>query len=174
MHQPQDAVAMLDAQAFQAALAAVPLVSLDLVIVRGTSEVLLGLRTNRPAQNFWFVPGGRIYKNERMQAAMLRIAEKELGLGVALSSGKISSQPMGTYEHFYTDCFAGDVGVSTHYVVLAHLFKVDADFALPTTGDQQHSALRWWPIAEALAATEVHQMTKDYLVALNAKDADAL
>jgi colanic acid biosynthesis protein WcaH len=40
-------------------------VSVDLVLVRDGREVLLGLRTNRPAQGSWFVPGGRILKNEK-------------------------------------------------------------------------------------------------------------
>jgi colanic acid biosynthesis protein WcaH len=165
---------MLDAKSFQAAVAAVPLVSIDMVMIRGASEVLLGLRTNRPAQNFWFVPGGRIYKNERMGAAIARIAEGELGLGEALNSGQLCAQFLGAYEHFYADCFAGDVGISTHYVVLAHLFRLETGFALPTAADQQHSSLRWWPMAEALAAPEVHQLTKDYLLALGAKEEDAL
>ena len=68
-------------------------------------------------------------------------------------------------EHFYNDCFAGDAGVSTHYVVLGHCWNVAADFALPVA-DEQHRALRWWPIAQALAAPDVHQLSKDYLFEL--------
>jgi len=40
-----------------------PLVSIDLIVRRGDGLVLLGRRTNEPAKDFWFVPGGRIYKN---------------------------------------------------------------------------------------------------------------
>lgn len=156
---------MLHDKIFKAAVAAVPLVSLDLVIVRGGSEILLGLRTNRPAQGYWFVPGGRIHKNERMQPALARIAQQELGLGAALVARDITSQALGAFEHFYSDCFAGDVGISTHYVVLGHRLDVPADFALPVA-DTQHSALRWWPIAQALAAPDVHQFSKDYLLGL--------
>ena len=28
------------------------------------NEVLVGLRINSPAKNYWFTPGGRIFKNE--------------------------------------------------------------------------------------------------------------
>lgn len=146
-------------------MAAVPLVSLDLVIVRGGSEILLGLRNNRPAQGYWFVPGGRIRKNERMQDALVRIAQQELGLGAALAAGEIPSRWLGPFEHFYNDCFAGDAGVSTHYVVLGHCWNVPAGFALPVA-DEQHCALRWWPIAQAQAAPDVHQFSKDYLFEL--------
>src|SRR3954466_13792753 len=41
-----------------------PLVSIDLVIRDPDGDVLVGLRTNAPAKGFWFVPGGRIRKNE--------------------------------------------------------------------------------------------------------------
>ena len=57
-----------------------PLISVDLVLVRDGREVLLGLRTNRPAQGSWFVPGGRILKNERRADALTRVAARELGI----------------------------------------------------------------------------------------------
>lgn len=139
-----------------------PLVSIDLVVVRGGREVLLGQRNNRPAQGFWFVPGGRIYKNERLQDAMARVVGSELGLPHALPQGVLVPRLMRAYEHFYPDSFAGDVGVSTHYVVLGHWVDVPDGFALPTV-DAQHNAWRWWSVAEALASDHVHQHTKDYL-----------
>lgn len=142
---------------------AVPLVSIDLVVVRNHREVLLGLRNNRPAQNFWFVPGGRILKDEPIADARARILEKELGLGVALSKGEIKPVWQGAYEHMYDDCFAGDVGTSTHYVVLAHRVDVPTDFALPI-GDEQHAELKWWPIDDVLSSSEVHQYTKNYFL----------
>lgn len=154
---------MLDSQAFASVVAATPLVSIDLVVLRGGSEVLLGLRNNRPAQGFWFVPGGRIFKNETIQTALMRVAEKELGLGTALTLGNLKPRRLGVFEHFYSDCFAGELGISTHYVVLGHVLDVPDNFSLPK-GDEQHAELRWWPIAEALAATNVHPFTKDYLV----------
>ena len=51
---------MLDFDTFLGVVNHTPLVAVDLVLVRGGQEVLLGLRNNRPAQSFWFVPGGRI------------------------------------------------------------------------------------------------------------------
>lgn len=153
---------MLDNQTFAKVVAATPLVSVDLVVMSGGSEVLLGLRNNRPAQGFWFVPGGRILKNESIQAALVRIADKEIGLGALIASGELKVSFHGAYEHMYKDCFAGDVGISTHYVVLAHKVEVPSDFALPVA-DEQHAELKWWPIKEALASNQVHQYTKNYL-----------
>ena len=46
-----------------------PLVSIDLIVENDRNEVLLGFRKNEPAKNYWFVPGGRILKNERIAEA---------------------------------------------------------------------------------------------------------
>lgn len=156
---------MLDKQTFANIVAATPLVSVDLVVIRGGQEVLLGLRNNRPAQGLWFVPGGRIFKNESIQTALLRVAEKELGLGVLISNGELMPVFHGAYEHMYPDCFAGDVGISTHYVVLAYKIDVPSDFALPAA-DEQHAELKWWTIQDALASDKVHQYTKNYFPGL--------
>ena len=151
----------LDAESFLNVVAATPLVSIDLVIVRGGTEVLLGLRSNRPAQGSWFVPGGRVLKNEHMQHALVRISEVELGLGKMFQNGALQSTLLGVFEHFYADCFAGDANVSTHYVVITQVVHVAADFMLPRH-DAQHAALRWWPLADAANSDQVHNHTKDY------------
>ena len=152
--------AVLNSDRFLDAVATMPLVAMDLVIVRGGSEVLLGLRNNAPAKGQWFMPGGRIRKNEPMQAALARVAQDELGLDLATLPHP--PQHMGAYEHFYPDSFAGDVGVSTHYVVMGNLVHLPAGAEL-AAADAQHSTLRWWPLAEAMASDLVHRYTKDYV-----------
>jgi colanic acid biosynthesis protein WcaH len=154
---------MLSAEAFLSVVNAAPLVAMDLVIVRGGTEVLLGLRNNRPAQGFWFMPGGRIQKNEPMQAALARVAQAELGLQLATLPQAPSH--LGAFEHFYDDCFAGDVGVSTHYVVMGNLVNLPSNTEL-AAADNQHSDLRWWPMLEAFASESVHRFTKDYVKVL--------
>jgi colanic acid biosynthesis protein WcaH len=136
-----------------------PLVSVDLVFVRDGREVLLGYRTNRPAQHSWFVPGGRIMKDERRLDALTRVARRELGIEDihALQPGFL-----GPFEHFYPDCFAGETEGSTHYVVLGHRIDVPAGFEVQPA-DDQHTQLRWWDIQEALASPEVHRYSRDYL-----------
>ena len=154
---------MLSKEVFLTVVESAPLVAMDLVVVRGGVEILLGLRNNRPAQGFWFVPGGRIRKNEPMQAALARVAQNELSL--ALADLPVQPRHMGAFEHFYTDCFAGDVGVSTHYVVMGNLVQLPTGAELGAA-DAQHSALRWWPLPEAAQCPEVHRFTKDYVDAI--------
>ena len=150
---------MNEREHFVELLRGLPLVSVDLVLVRGGTEILLGLRTNRPAQGSWFVPGGRILKDEPRADALKRVAARELGIA---NIAGLKPQLLGVFEHFYPDCFAGDIGVSTHYVVIAHRIDVPLGFEVPGC-DNQHAELRWWPIAEAVANTDVHRYTRDYL-----------
>jgi hypothetical protein len=41
-----------------------PLPSIDLIIMDPDSRVLVGLRTNEPAKDYYFVPGGIIRKRD--------------------------------------------------------------------------------------------------------------
>ena len=150
---------MNEREHFVELLRGLPLVSVDLVLVRGGTEILLGLRTNRPAQGSWFVPGGRILKDEPRADALKRVAARELGIA---NIAGLKPLLLGVFEHFYPDCFAGDIGVSTHYVVIAHRIDVPLGFEVPGC-DNQHAELRWWPIAEAAATADVHRYTRDYL-----------
>lgn len=155
---------MLDNENFLAIVDRTPLVAVDLVFIRNSRDILLGFRNNRPAQGFWFVPGGRIFKNEKIGEALVRVADAELGLGDGIRSGELSPRLIGCFEHFYPDCFAGECDVSTHYVVLGHRLDVPDNFDLPRA-DAQHAEFRWWPIEEALETAAVHRFTKDYLLA---------
>ena len=109
----------LSADTFTDACSALPLVSIDLMVTRPGcegEELLLGLRNNRPAQGWWFTPGGRIRKNEALHEAMQRIAASELNLQHTCLSG---ATLLGAWDHFYPDS-AFSPAVSTHYVNLAH------------------------------------------------------
>jgi len=110
----------------------VPLISVDLV-VETDDGVVLGKRENEPAKGEWFVPGGRVRKHERLQNAVDRIAESELGCGVAIE------RQLGVYEHFY-DTSEFDDTDGKHYVPIGYHVKPEdgAEFK----PDDQHSSLR--------------------------------
>ncbi len=146
----------LDSATFLKIVELTPLVSIDLIVFNDKDEVLLGYRKNRPARDSWFVPGGKILKDEHIHQAFRRISQAELGLELdpALANFK------GVYEHLYRDNFAGAEGISTHYIVLAHEFSLPADTRIK--GDEQHAELRWWKVADLLADPAVHENTKDY------------
>ena len=133
-----------------------PLVSIDLVVRDGDGRVLAGWRTNRPAQNCWFVPGGRICKDERIADAFRRISKNELGLTLEERQARF----LGVYQHFYEDNFAERPGFGTHYIVLGYEVRLDAP--LTTLPEDQHEEYRWFSVEELLADAEVHENTKAY------------
>lgn len=146
----------LDNSTFSTVIASTPLVSIDIIVQNSMGQILLGERKNRPAQGYWFVPGGRILKNESLAAAFARLTLAELGSEFAITDAAMQ----GPYDHFYTDSVFGDAP-STHYVAIAYRLLVSQLAALP---QQQHSAYRWFSIAELLASPLVHQHTKAYFL----------
>ena len=146
--------AMLNDTDFLHIVDATPLVSIDLILRNERGEILLGRRANRPAQGMWFVPGGRIRKNERVLEALPRISQRELG--VTITQAKL----LGVFDHIYPDNFLGTPGVNTHYVVLGMTAELRGDLAF--AGDDQHEELKWWTVEQVLADGTVHQYTKAY------------
>jgi colanic acid biosynthesis protein WcaH len=136
-----------------------PLIAMDLVVRNEHGQYLLGQRVNEPARGFWFVPGGRIYKNERMAQAFIRITTEELGVEFELNdSTRVAF--LGPYEHLYQENFFKEPGLTTHYVVLGYSLAVgQAELALP---DAQHHSYSWMMPADILDAPHAHENTKAY------------
>lgn len=147
---------------FSAACAALPLVSIDLVVTNPDGQLLLGLRNNAPARGWWFTPGGRIRKNEPLADAKLRVAHDELGLPAAALARAI---PMGAWDHFYPDS-AFDPGVSTHYVNLPLWLALTRDeeqaLALPQGPGEQHAQWQWLALDQAAGDASVHAYVRVY------------
>ncbi|MGE6568346.1 GDP-mannose mannosyl hydrolase [Shewanella vesiculosa] len=145
----------LDNKIFETVIYSTPLISIDLVVRNPQGQVLFGFRTNRPAQDYWFVPGGRIKKNESMKNAFTRLCQHELGLTYSIEQATF----IGPYEHFYDDSVFGD-HVSTHYVVLGYEITVaESQLTLPS---EQHSQYQWFDVDSLLTQENVHQHSKWY------------
>ena len=148
---------MLSPTEFLEVVRLAPLVGIDLIVADADGRVLVGERRNRPARGKWFVPGGRIHKDEWLDAAFTRIVETELGIaGMQRSAARF----VGVYEHHYPDNFAAENGIGTHYVVLAYAFMLDS--TVPVGRFDQHSQYAWlWP-EELLLRDDVHKSSKQY------------
>ncbi|WP_237067320.1 GDP-mannose mannosyl hydrolase [Microbulbifer guangxiensis] len=146
----------LPEETFKTVVSSTPLVSIDLVVSNSAGDILLGERLNRPAQGYWFVPGGRIVKDESMAEAFERLTEEELGVRVPLAEAEF----LGPYEHFYSDNFSAKE-FSTHYVVLG--YQLELDIPLEELPKQQHGRYRWWSRDQMLADPAVHVHSKWYL-----------
>lgn len=127
-----------------------PLVSVDLIIHDKDSRILLGLRANEPAKGTWYFPGGRIFKDESIKAAVKRIAATEIGL-----RGEAEMKLAGVNEWFFPTNFYGAEGISTHYVALAFTVMVEPHLVDPRVADNQHRALEWMTLDEIKRNPEV-------------------
>jgi len=147
--------AKLSESMFKTVVENTPLIAIDLIVENLAGEVLLGRRLNKPAKDYWFIPGGRIFKSETMSDAFNRLARQELNLNLSFDNAVLQ----GAFEHFYEDSFV-DNEISTHYVVLAYNIFLDIDLnALP---DEQHHCYKWFDKDQLLASDDVHQFTKNY------------
>ena len=90
---------------FATVVRSTPLISIDLIVENAHGEFLLGKRLNRPAQGYWFVPGGRVQKDEPLRAAFERLTDAELGLRLPLSVPGFS----GVWRPLFAANFSGEV-----------------------------------------------------------------
>jgi colanic acid biosynthesis protein WcaH len=126
----------------------VPIVAVDLV-VRHAGGVVLGRRENPPARGEWFVPGGRVWKDETIEAAIHRVARAELGVDVRVE------RRLGVYDHHWQESEFDDVATK-HYVPVGVVVRPRADALAP---DEQHAELRVFEPP----FPDLHPYVEDYL-----------
>lgn len=148
-------------QQFASIIDQTPLVSIDLIFLNSANQILLGQRNNAPAKGYWFVPGGRIRKNETLTDAFKRLTHDEIGMSKAYKDA-IS---LGVYEHFYDDNALTIENISTHYVVIAKMMQIDnlAIDALPT---DQHNAYKFFSLEELCSNRRIHTNSRAYYDAI--------
>lgn len=144
----------LEEELFSSIIENTPLISIDLIIKDIEGNILLGKRVNKPALLSWFVPGGRIFKNETINEAFNRITKDEIGKAYNISIAKFK----GVYQHFYDDNVFND-NFSTHYIVLGYEFVIKEELFLDTI---QHEKYKWFKEDELLGSKEVYSYVKDY------------
>ena len=145
---------MLDLNTFKTVIENTPLISIDFIVKNNEKKILLGKRVNKPASDFLFTLGGRVYKNEKLETAKKRILKDEIGLDLETLNPRF----IGVFEHFYEDSFV-DENISTHYVNLAYEINVSHIQELPKV---QHTDYIWLNLDELLNSNEVHNYVKDY------------
>ena len=147
---------LLPPEIYRTVVELTPLVSIDLIVRDRRGRVLVGYRRNRPAQGYWFVPGGRLGKNETRREAFARLTVDELGVELNIDRARF----VGVFEHLYPDNFTGDPRFGTHYVVLAYLIEAGLEqLQLPA---DQHSDYAWLTEEELLRRGDVHDYSKAY------------
>jgi colanic acid biosynthesis protein WcaH len=147
---------MLPFETFKTIIKHTPLISIDLIVSDQEGRVLLGKRNNRPAQGYWFVPGGRILKDESMSVAFKRLTLNELGVEFDFEKAEF----IGAFEHFYNDNVSVEA-FSTHYIALGYRLMVDENLIeLPK---EQHNQYKWMTEDEILNDSHVHKHSRCYV-----------
>lgn len=135
-----------------------PLIALDLIIQDPTThKILLGYRKHEPAKDTWFVPGGRIYKNETIECALQRVLKDELGVCSFSGEYKIAS----VSNHIYDTCFYEEnpLYTNTHYVVIGIQINIDSSTINYDQLLEQHSNYKWLTSNEIMNEKNVHVNT---------------
>ena len=134
-----------------------PLFAIDLVALNDQNQILLGQRKNAPARGYWFVPGGRVFKNESLEQALKRISKTELNIEIQSHQADI----IGLYDHFYQDSIFGDE-IDTHYINATYLVKLNAA-KIPNLPTVQHLSYRWQKLSKLEQDDSVHKYSKIFL-----------
>lgn len=147
-------------ETFKSVIQHTPLISIDLIVRNENDEVLFGKRVNSPAKGYWFVPGGRVRKNETLDDAFVRLVCEELGIesGITRADAKF----LGVFEHFYEDCVFGG-NISTHYIVMGYEIA-DLNFENITENIDQHENYKFLDINKLKLMKEVHPYSKNYFI----------
>jgi colanic acid biosynthesis protein WcaH len=149
---------MLSPDKYIKAIELTQIVSVDLICRDEYGKILLGKRINKPAKDFWFVPGGRVFKDERIHQAVPRICKYELG--VELSFGKFKF--IGVNDHIYNDNFCDKKDIGSHYVCLAFETMIKRTELDMKTLLKQHSNICWMKEEDILYNPDVHTYTQKY------------
>ncbi|MCT7539727.1 NUDIX domain-containing protein [Aliarcobacter cryaerophilus] len=73
---------MLELDKFKTLVDVAPLVSIDFIIKNQDNKILLGKRVNKPAKDYFFTLGGRVFKKETLNEAKKRVLKDEIGLNI--------------------------------------------------------------------------------------------
>lgn len=146
---------ILEQNEFEFCLERMPLVSVDICLVKSKRHVALVDRQKPPAEGVLFTPGGRIYKDEGYDEAIQRILKKELGITYYKNSAKF----LNFFEHFYSDS-AFSKRITTHYICLLFCLELPDDYEIDLNGidsiDVGHEEVKWIDIEVDFTNANIH------------------
>lgn len=124
------------------------------IVIHDAGKVLLVYRKDEPAKNQWWVPGGRIYKNEKLIDAVKRKVKEETGLDVEIE------KRIGVYEFTSDKSLYPDVKSGTHAIAIVYLvrpIKKDQKIEIDSTSEN----FKWIDKIEENLAPYIKKILKD-------------
>lgn len=111
---------LLPVEQYRRVLGMMPILCVDCLVVNTSGEYLLVKRKNEPLKGEYWVPGGRVHKNERLTDAVRRKMREEIGVGVEIV------KCCGFFEEFF-DKSAENAENGVHAVSFLYLVKPCGD-----------------------------------------------
>ncbi len=109
-----------------------PIACVDIAIA-AQGSVLLLKRTTPPAENQWWLPGGRVHKNETLAGAAIRKVHAEVGINCQIKG------IIHTGETFFPQASSKMSRHTVNICFLAHPLDLEIFPRL----DQHHQAYQW-------------------------------
>lgn len=111
-----------------------PIVCIDGIIINSDGKFLLVKRENEPLKGEYWVPGGRLLKNETLENAVKRKMKQELGIEVKIQ------KLFGYFEDFYENTYNVQSGLH----VVSFIFLLTTDEIENIKLDNQSSEWKWF------------------------------
>lgn len=139
---PAASSGLIPAELYNQILGHIPIVCVDLVIVKDNRAFLIK-RRNRPCLGSYWVQGGRLNKNETLEDCGIRKAAAELKVPPA--SIRITRH-LGTFSSEFSDSAQGN---PAHTINVTFQAEIDD---IPPGFDADHSDGQWFPLDGSLPA----------------------
>ncbi|WP_051360666.1 NUDIX domain-containing protein [Desulfuromonas sp. TF] len=101
---------------YKKVMESMPVVCIDCLVQNDQGEFLLVKRNNEPLKNEFWLPGGRLFKHERLHDAVQRKMREELGIDVRVVRN------LGFFEEFF-DKTAQNAAGGFHAISFLYLVK---------------------------------------------------
>jgi colanic acid biosynthesis protein WcaH len=121
----------IETKEYENMLDKLPICCIDIILKNKKGDFLILKRSNEPAKEKWWIPGGRIYKNENFEIAAKRKIKEETGLD------SFNFKTLGVVETIFD---TGPFGKSVHTInVMGYLETDEVDVIM----DKQSEHYRW-------------------------------
>lgn len=129
---------------FQQCVQYFPSVSINLVIQNAAGEFLFVKRKNNPAKGLYWVPGGRIFAGESLDAAATRLLKGEVGIEQQIKNvPHVFAEEIFDTADFDEEDFKRYTKETTFVHYLATAVYVQLDSEVNVTLDSQSSDYMW-------------------------------
>ena len=133
------------------------IITVDIVLLnKDKTQVLLFKRNNKPLKGEYYLPGGRIHKNEKLIDAAIRKSQEEFNLDLTENELQFG----GFTEEFYDETIYENTNL---HDINFYYYYVLEDSSKKLKLDPQHTNYKWFDIKELNLHTYIKDKLKSFL-----------